>query len=110
MIRRGAGDYAIVGPTIELMKRKAIPEFVKLFERENKLGTYNRTEKIFRFSDEGLKEVFGSAEEPCTVFVGYATKPDSLESATYKAVWADEAGQTDFKQSSWDALEGRRAV
>jgi hypothetical protein len=108
--RCGAGDYAIVGPTLELLKKKALPEFLKYFEREEKLGTYNKSDRIFHFSPDGLKRVFGSDAEPCCVFVGYATKPDSLESATYKGVWADEAGQTDFKQTSWEALEGRRAV
>lgn len=106
----GPGDYAIVGPTIELLKKKAIPAFLKLFEKQKRLGKYNKQDRVFIFSPEGLMRVFGSTKDECTVFVGYATKPESLESATYKAVWADEAGQPDFKQTSWEALVGRRAI
>lgn len=108
--RRGPGDYALVGPTIELLRKRAIPALLTLFERKEQLGTYNKSERLFTFSPEGLIKVFGSSAEECFIFVGYATKPESLESATYKAVWADEAGQPDFKQSSWEALEGRRAI
>lgn len=107
--RKGPGDYAIIGPTLELLKKKALPEMVRVFH-DLKLGRYKQTERIFEFSEEGLNKMFGSADEPCKIFVGYATKPDSLESATYKAVWADEAGQADFKLGSYQALNRRLAI
>jgi hypothetical protein len=107
--RKGPGDYAIVGPTLELLKKKALPEMVRVFT-DNGLGRYKQTERIFEFSPEGLVKMFGTASEPCTIFVGYATKSDSLESATYKAVWADEAGQADFKLGSYQALNRRLSI
>jgi len=108
--RRGPGDYAIVGPSLELLKKKALPYFRLVFGNRLQLGTYHTGDRQFRFSEVGLMRLFGCCDEPCTIFVGYAAKPESLESATYKAVWADEAGQPDFKSASWDALVGRRAV
>lgn len=110
MQRCGPGDYAIVGPTITLLERKAIPEFAEVFCRTLGLGTYRSTDHRFVLSEEGAMKLFGKPNASLTVFVGYATKPDSLESATYKAIWADEAGQSDFQRGSWEALDRRRLV
>ncbi|MBS1721242.1 MAG: terminase family protein [Armatimonadetes bacterium] len=110
MQRCGPGDYAIVGPTITLIERKAIPEFAEVFCRTLGLGTYRSTDHRFVLSEEGAMKLFGKPDASLTVFIGYATKPDSLESATYKAIWADEAGQSDFQRGSWEALDRRRLV
>lgn len=107
--RKGPGDYCIVGPTLELLKKKALPEMIRVFA-DLKLGEYKSAERLFVFSEHGLISMFGTSDEPCKIFVGYATKQDSLESATYKAVWADEAGQADFKLGSYQALNRRLAI
>jgi hypothetical protein len=41
---------------------------------------------------------------------GYAADPESLESATAKAAWLDEAGQRKFKLGSWEAIKRRLAI
>jgi len=41
---------------------------------------------------------------------GHAQDPDSLESATAKAAWLDEAGQKKFRQGSWEAILRRLSI
>ena len=38
------------------------------------------------------------------MYFGHANDPDSLESATAKAAWLDEAAQNKFKLDSWEAI------
>jgi hypothetical protein len=110
--RRGPGDYAVVCPTFTLLELKALPEFRKLFERHFALGTYvGSPVRKFTFSDDGCRRTFGCVPDvPTQVFFGYAENPDSLESATYKAVVCDEAGQKAFKRESWEALLRRLSI
>jgi hypothetical protein len=109
--RRGPGDYLVAAPSYPLMMKKVLPAFLKLFEKEMKLGTYNGQRKAFTFSEDGCKRIFGDGlAATCTVFFGHAADPDSLESATMKAAWLDEAGQNRFKLGSWEAIQGRLAI
>ncbi len=55
----------------------------------------------FRFSQSGAKRTFGQDVGKVVVYFSYAESPDSLESATYKGVVLDEAGQKAFKRESW---------
>lgn len=110
MQRRGAGDYAIAAPTFALMELKCIPEFRMLFEETLKLGKYYQAPiRKFVFNRDGIDRIFGGHGK-AVVYFGFAENPDSLESSTYKAVWADEAGQRRFKLDSWDALQRRLAI
>jgi hypothetical protein len=101
-----ANDYLLCGPTIELLKKKAIPELDRLLKP---YAVFNQTDRVWKFTEEGARKLVGF---PCEikVFVGYATKPDSLESATYKGCWADEAGQSDFKHESYEAVMRRLSI
>lgn len=116
--RRGPGDYLVVTPTYPLLQLKLLPEFLKLFEKQMGLGSYvGGSTKIFTFSKAGEKIAFGDPEvdadgyeverEPTRIIFGHAQDPDSLESATAKAAWLDEAGQKKFKASSWEAIRRR---
>ncbi len=106
--RKGPGDYAIVAPTLKLMKKKVLPEFRATFVKKHQLGTYHQTDHIFTFSEEGMRKVFGQTNaEPVQIFFGYAEDPNSLESATYKGVWADEPGMDSFKEESHECLVSR---
>jgi hypothetical protein len=51
-----------------------------------------------------------AADQPTKVFFGHAQDPDSLESATAKAAWLDEAGQKKFKHGSWEAIQRRLSI
>jgi hypothetical protein len=111
--RRGAGDYLVITPTFALLEKKALPEFRKHFERRLKLGVYvGSPVRKFTFNQEGSLRTFGSydPDNPTTVFFGYAEDPESLESATAKAAWLDEAGQKKFKLDSWEAVLRRLSL
>lgn len=102
-----ANDYLLAGPTIELLKKKALPS---LKRRLAGIAEYNSSDRCFRFTPAGVKMLTGYENATITIFVGYATKPESLESATYRGAWLDEAGQDDFKLDSWEAIMRRLAI
>jgi len=110
--QNGPGDYLVVTPTYQLLAKKALPEFLRLFQRWNNLGEYNQTTKQFVFSEYGCRKIFGDhdPDKPTVVWFGYATDPESLESATIKAAWLDEAGQKKFKLESWQAILRRLSL
>lgn len=107
--RCGPGDYLVVSPTYKLLLRKALPEFQRMFDREKDayvpVGTLNKSDWVFNVDDAGERRLFGSTQDADTkIFFGSADDPDSLESATAKAAWLDEAGQRKFKLGSWEAI------
>lgn len=110
---KGRGDYLVATPTFTLLELKALPEFRRLFERRLQLGRYTGAPiRKFVFSEEGERRMFGDydPDNPTSVFFGYAEDPDSLESATVKGAWLDEAGQKKFKQGSWEAIQRRLSI
>lgn len=112
--RCGPGDYMVVTPTFPLLELKALPELRRLFEQTLALGRYLSTpSRRFVFSDEGARRTFGDRYDPylqTSVIFGYAAEPESLESATAKAAWLDEAGQRRFKLASWEAILRRLSL
>lgn len=113
MQRKGAGDYLVATPTFPLLEVKLLPEFRKLFETQMQLGEYRQSPPPRRFtlSKYGEHALWGQYQDvPTQVWFGYATDPDSLESATIKAAWLDEAGQKSFKLGSWEAIQRRLSI
>lgn len=112
MTRRGPGDYLVASPTYRLMHLKVLPEIRLLFERHLRAGKLTGDNSPeFKFSPAGEQRVFGRrGEQPSRIIFGHAADPDSLESATAKAAWLDEAGQRKFVVSSFEAVLRRLAV
>jgi len=110
--KHGAGDYMVVTPTFQLLELKALPEFKKLFEQTLRLGRYTGSPvRKFAFLEQGEISTFGAKQDtPTHVYFGYAADPESLESATVKAAWLDEAGQKKFKLGSWEAVLRRLSL
>lgn len=109
----GPGDYLVVTPSFSLLDKKALPEFRKLFESYLALGRYiGNPSRRFEISDTGQRRLWGDSGRAykTTVWFGYASDPDSLESATAKAAWLDEAGQPSFKAESYEAIMRRLAI
>lgn len=111
----GTGDYLVVSPSYKLLARKALPAFRRYFEDLLRLGEYHAGAAEFRFSEDGARRTFeetdnGEPHPPTTVFFGHAQDPESLESATAKAAWLDEAGQKAFKLESWEAVLRRLSL
>lgn len=108
---RGPGDYMVVAPMYKLLNLKALPEFLRLFKSILELGTYNKSDYVFEMSKEGELALFGAhQDQPTRVLFGHAADPDSLASATAKAVWLDEAGQKKFKYYSWIEIRKRLSL
>ena len=111
MIQKGPGDYLVASPTYPLMMKKVLPVFVRLFERTLKLGYFVAGKNIFTLTDEGCQRLWGQVpDDPARVLFGHAGDPESLESATIKAAWLDEAGQRGFRLGSYEAILGRLSI
>ncbi len=110
--RRGPGDYLVVAPTYPLLSLKTLPEFLNLFRRTLRLGDYvGSPTRCFTLSPRGEQQTFGGRQDVAThVYFGHASDPDSLESATAKAAWLDEAGQNKFRLGSWEAIQRRLSI
>lgn len=111
MKKCGPGDYLIATPTFPLLDKKALPEFQKLFVDYLGLGRYvGSPTRRFVVNEVGQKRLWGDYGRAykTTVWFGYAADPDSLESATVKAVWMDECGQRAFRRESYGAVFRRR--
>lgn len=109
---RGPGDYLIATPTFPLLELKALPEFKWLFKQALDLGEYVSSPiRKFTVSPAGAERLFGYRPSiPTVIYFGHAQDPDSLESATYKGAWLDEAGQKKFRRGSWEAISRRLSI
>ncbi len=96
---KGPGDYLAITATFPLLKLKMLPEFLYVFETCLHLGTWKDSDKVFVFHNGQTRVIFGSA-----------TNPESIESATAKAAWLDEAGQKQFRREAWEAIQRRLSI
>ncbi len=112
ILEKGPGDYLIVTPDFPLLEVKLLPELRRLFEELKGYGRYYASpRRRFVFTPEGDRRMWGTPQEVrTTIHFGYAEDPNSLESATIKAAWLDEAGQKKFKLSSWYAILRRLSL
>jgi hypothetical protein len=103
----------VVTPSFPLLELKALPEFRNWFEDILHLGEYKGSPvRKFTVSEFGQQKLFGDYgfQYRTKIFFGYAADPESLESATAKAAWLDEAGQRKFKLASYEAIMRRLAL
>lgn len=105
MYKRGPGDYLACAPTYKLLDKKVLPELKVILKG---LADYRTADSIFEFNAAG-KARWGFTDE-LRLFLGYAENPDSLESATYKAVYGDEVGAKAFPEASHHVLVSRLLV
>ncbi len=109
--RKGPGDYIGVTATYPLLKLKMLPEFLRLFEHTLHLGTWHAADKVFEIDPSVTPRLFGEyTKAPTRIIFGSAQNPESLESATAKAAWLDEAGQDQFRFESWEAILRRLSL
>lgn len=115
----GPGDYMVVTPSFQLLEKKALPAFREVFEQHLSLGRYRGSPaRMFNYSKRAIANLVASSDqypawsEPgaVNVFFGHAQDPESLESATAKAAWLDEAGQKTFKLDSYQAVQRRLRI
>lgn len=103
----GPGDYLVVTATFPLLELKLLPEFVYVFETAFKLGSYSNNKIQFHHALPGGKD---KVIDPTRIIFGSATHPESVESATAKAVVLDEAGQKQFQLGTWEAVQRRLSI
>ena len=112
--RRGPGDYLVATSTYKLLTRKLLKVYRWYFEYKLKQATYNGDLQALVFhqavKEKGQRIRFPGADTETQIFFGSAQSPESLESATVKAIHLDEVGQKQFKRDSWDAVERRGSV
>jgi hypothetical protein len=89
-------DYIIATSTFPLLDKKLQPEFLNVFKGIYDLGTFLEGKRLFKYYNDNRR-----------IFLSSAENPDSLEAATAKAAWLDEAGQDSFKRATWDAIVRR---
>jgi len=112
----GSGDYLIGTSTFPLLDRKLLPEFLYVFQDLFHYGTYNDNKKVFTFFNKKTVRnktdyiLFPDSDVETKVFIGSAQNPESMESATVKAVWLDECGQKQFKRETWEAVRRRTLI
>jgi phage terminase large subunit-like protein len=101
--RSKACDFALVSPTFPLLEKKVLPEMLKACRG---LGRLIRSKRVIEIDAKGAEKLGRS--EPLRIWLGCADHPESLESATYGAVWFDEPGQA--PEGSHHVLVSRVAV
>lgn len=104
MASRGPGDYLAVTATFPLLRLKMLPELQLLFCSLLKMFDWKAGEKVF----ESHETIHGAPAY--RIIVGSASNPESLESATAKAAWLDEAGQHQFVRQAWEAIQRRLSL
>ncbi len=110
MLRCGPGDYLVAAPSFPLIDKAAGPELEHLFQHVLKLGTMRRSPSWqFVFHQNVNLEGWGKLSRPARIIIGHADDPDTLEAMRAKAAWLDEAGQSSFKQASWEVVQQRLA-
>lgn len=108
---QGPGDYIVVTPTYPLLNLKALPEFKRIFKDLLRLGDHAKADRVFTFDAVGERRTWGNEQETETrIIFGHAQDPESLESATAKAAWLDEAGQNKFRLGSFEAIRRRLSL
>lgn len=97
--RGGPGDYLAVTATYDLFKLKMLPEMRNVFCNLLHWGSYEASDRVIRSHDGKTRIILRSANAP-----------GGLESATAKAAWLDECGQSDFRIDSWEAVQRRLSL
>ncbi len=99
ILRCGEGDYIAGTATFPLLGLKMLPEFITVFCDIHHWGVYRDSDKVIEANASKSRIIFFSA-----------THPESIESATAKAAVLDEAGQTQFRQQTWEAVQRRLSL
>lgn len=102
-LRKDCDDFAAISPSYPLMTKKVLPELEKALKG---LAKWRAGDKQFRSTKEGLKRL--GRTKHFTIHLGHCQNPESLESATYGAVWWDEPGQCE--EANYHVLRARLAV
>lgn len=99
--RCGEGDYLVGTATFPLLNLKLLSEYKLVFCELLKWGHY---------AEKSGTHVITSNDSKTRIIFFSATNPESIESATAKAAHLDEAGQKQFREDTWQAVNRRLAI
>lgn len=99
--RCGEGDYLVGTATFPLLNLKLLSEYQLVFCELLRWG---------RYAERNGTHVITSNDGKSRIIFFSATNPESIESATAKAAHLDEAGQKQFRQDTWQAVNRRLAI
>ena len=102
MNRRGIGDYIACTTTFPLMDLKMQPALSNFFVGKLGIANWKEAKKLFEINSGKL--------EGSRLILASAVNPESVEAATAKAAWLDEAGMNKFDRGTWDAILRRLTV
>ncbi len=107
--RKGPGDYGAFSSTYRLLSRKFLPELKTEFKD---IADFRASDQQFVLNTTGSQKMFGSKWDgsPTIIQLGHAENPDTLESATLKAVAWDEPGQRLVPEQSFRTVQSRLMV
>lgn len=107
--RKGPGDYGAFSSTFKLLNRKFLPELKRVF---GDVAEFRSGDQQFVFTELGNRIIHGPKwnGDPTLIQLGHAENPDSLESATLKAVAWDECGQRLVPEQSYHTVRSRLMV
>src|SRR3990167_6886188 len=99
---RGEGDYIVGSAKFPLLGLKLLPEFQNVFCDLLRWGEYK--------DDRMGNKVIQSNHDKSRIIFFSATNPEAIESATAKGAVLDEAGQKQFRQGTWEAVQRRLSI
>ena len=103
--RTKATEYGLVNANYPLLDKKQQPE-MDAYLKKMGIGRWEAGKRRWVISAEEARAIGRNCK--ITINTHTADKPQSLESATYGAVWFDESGQCD--EASYHAIKARLAV
>lgn len=110
--RRGSGDYLAVTSSYPLFRNKMLPALLDCFEHTLGIGRYWSSDRIIELKDPKRNRFLASKATDrmyARIMLGSARSESTLEAATAKAAWLDEAGQKEFTISTWRSIRRRLA-
>ena len=103
--RTKATDYAAINATYPLLRKKQLPELLAHL-KGLRVGTYKVADQVIVISQDEARALGRDCE--IRIWLGSADRPDSLESATYGAIWFDEPGQA--PEAAYRVCRSRLAI
>jgi hypothetical protein len=108
--KRGPGDYIAVTSTYDLFKLKMLPSIQTVFCDIYKIGRYWTGNRIIEICNPETGEFLAKRSDDrmwARIILRSADALSGLESATAKAAWLDEIGQTAFTFNAYKAIQRR---
>jgi hypothetical protein len=109
----GPGDYLAVTSTFDLFKLKFLPTIREVFEKVLRIGRYWSGDRVMEIMDPSTGRFLAKRADDtmyARIILRSAQAGSGLESTTAKAAILDEAGQKEYTEETWEAINRRLAL